>query len=498
MNEERHLIKQRLEKLLKIKEKGVNPYPYKFEVTHLSSEVIRNSENLETSKSAVAVAGRLMSIRSHGKTGFGHIQDEDGKIQIYFRKDTLGDDQFGLYELFDIGDIVGIRGKVFKTRTGEITLSAQEVELLCKSIRPLPIPKDKIQDGRRIVYDEFSDKEQRYRQRYLDVILNPDVREVFLKRDRIIWELEKYLREKGFVRMETPILQPLYGGASARPFTTYHNALGLTLYLRISDELYLKRLIVGGYGKVYEFCQDFRNEGMDREHNPEFTLLELYLAYADYNDIMEIAEEMISQTAEEVVGSMQVEYQGQKIDFSPPWNRVKMSDAIREHTGLDLFGSSEGDLKSICKDLNVEVDSSIGVGKMIDKIFDQYVKDHLVQPTFITDYPLETAPLAKRHRDDPLLAERFEPFVCGMEIGNAFSELNDPIDQKKRFEEQMRLKEQGDEEAQVLDEDYIKAMEYGMPPTGGLGISIDRLVMLLTDSPSIRDVILFPQMRPEG
>ncbi len=498
MNEERHLIKQRLEKLLKIKEKGVNPYPYRFEVTHLSSEVIRNSENLETSKSAVAVAGRLMSIRSHGKTGFGHIQDEDGKIQIYFRKDTLGDDQFGLYELFDIGDIVGIRGKVFKTRTGEITLSAQEVELLCKSIRPLPIPKDKIQDGRRIVYDEFSDKEQRYRQRYLDVILNPDVREVFLKRDRIIWELEKYLREKGFVRMETPILQPLYGGASARPFTTYHNALGLTLYLRISDELYLKRLIVGGYGKVYEFCQDFRNEGMDREHNPEFTLLELYLAYADYNDIMEIAEEMISQTAEEVVGSMQVEYQGQKIDFSPPWNRVKMSDAIREHTGLDLFGSSEGDLKSICKDLNVEVDSSIGVGKMIDKIFDQYVKDHLVQPTFITDYPLETAPLAKRHRDDPLLAERFEPFVCGMEIGNAFSELNDPIDQKKRFEEQMRLKEQGDEEAQVLDEDYIKAMEYGMPPTGGLGISIDRLVMLLTDSPSIRDVILFPQMRPEG
>ncbi len=498
MNEERHLIKQRLEKLLKIKEKGVNPYPYRFEVTHLSSEVIRNSENLETSKSVVAVAGRLMSIRSHGKTGFGHIQDEDGKIQIYFRKDTLGDDQFGLYELFDIGDIVGIRGKVFKTRTGEITLSAQEVELLCKSIRPLPVPKDKIQDGSRIVYDEFSDKEQRYRQRYLDVILNPDVREVFLKRDRIIWELEKYLREKGFVRMETPILQPLYGGASARPFTTYHNALGLTLYLRISDELYLKRLIVGGYGKVYEFCQDFRNEGMDREHNPEFTLLELYLAYADYYDIMEIAEEMISQTAEKVVGSMQVEYQGQKIDFSPPWNRVKMSDAIREHTGLDLFGTSEGDLKSICKDLNVEVDSSMGIGKMIDKIFDQYVKDHLVQPTFITDYPLETAPLAKRHRDDPLLAERFEPFVCGMEIGNAFSELNDPIDQKKRFEEQMRLKEQGDEEAQVLDEDYMKAMEYGMPPTGGLGISIDRLVMLLTDSPSIRDVILFPQMRPEG
>jgi lysyl-tRNA synthetase class 2 len=355
--------------------------------------------------------------------------------------------------------------------------------------------KERIEDGKQIVYDAFADKEHRYRHRYLDLILNAEVREVFKKRTRIIDAIRSFLNERGFLEVETPILQPLYGGASARPFVTYHNALDMTLYLRISDELYLKRLIVGGFERVYEFCKDFRNEGMDKFHNPEFTLLELYQAYADYNDMMSLTEQLISFAALMANGTMEITYQGTVINFVPPWRRVRMLDAIQEHTGIDLTGMSEDEIRATCRRLNVPITEEMGSGKMIDQIFKESVEGHLIQPTFITDYPVETAPLAKRHRDNPHLVERFEPFICGGEIGNAFSELNDPIDQRERFEEQMRLRRRGDEEAQVLDEDYIQALEYGMPPTGGVGIGIDRLVMLLTDSASIRDVILFPQMR---
>jgi len=488
---------QRRSKLAQIRAKGVNPYPYRFEVTHRSSEVIGNFEALAESKEEVRIAGRLMSIRGHGKTSFAHLQDAEGRIQIYVRRDTLGEELFALYGLLDIGDLIGVEGTMFRTRTGEITVEVRDFDVLCKSLRPFPIEKERVEDGRKVTFDEVSDKELRYRQRYVDLILHPEVRRTFEMRTRIVSAIRRFLDERGFMEVETPILQPLYGGASARPFVTHHNALDIDLYLRISDELYLKRLIVGGYERVYEFCKDFRNEGMDRFHNPEFTLLELYQAYADYGDMMRITEEMISTVAEEVAGSKTVDYQGTEIHFAPPWKRVTMLGAIEEYAGVNLEGASEEELRRMCSELHVEKDATMGSGKMIDEIFKKYVEPHLIQPTFVMDYPVETAPLAKRHRENPALTERFEPFVNGSEIGNAFSELNDPLDQRERFEAQMRLRAMGDEEAQALDEDFLRALEYGMPPTGGLGIGIDRLVMLLADAPSIRDVLFFPQMRPE-
>ena len=497
LEQDTSLIDQRRQKLDKIREMGFQPYPYRFGRTHTSSTVKRDFETLESSKTLISLAGRMMSVRRHGRAGFGHIQDEAGRIQIYLRKDTVREREFALYRLVDMGDIVGVTGTAFKTRTGEITVAVERFEILSKSLRPLPIVKEKIEADEHKIYDAFSDKEQRYRQRYVDLVLNPEVRETFRKRTRIISVIRRFLDERGFMEVETPILQPIYGGASARPFTTYHHALGLRLYLRISNELYLKRLIVGGYEKVYEFSRDFRNEGMDRSHNPEFTLLEIYQAYTDYTDMMKLTEEMISTVAAEVTGSMVTEYRGEKIDLTPPWPRVAMLDSIEEHTGINLRGVPEDELRTICRNLEVEVDGSVGAGKMIDGIFEKFVQNHLVQPTFIVDYPVETSPLAKRHRDDPTLTERFEPFIYGEEIGNAFSELNDPMDQRARFEDQMRLKKLGDEEAQILDEDFLRALEYGMPPTGGLGIGVDRVVMLLTNAASIRDVIFFPQMRPE-
>lgn len=495
MNDINELMVQRRSKLSQLKARGINPYPYRFDVTHRSSEIKRNFETLEGC--TVRIAGRIMAIRGHGKTSFADVQDANGRLQIYARRDTLGDERFSVYKLLDIGDLIGVEGPVFKTKTGEISVGIEQFEVLCKSLRPLPIVKERIENGTRVTYDEFSDKELRYRQRYVDLIVNPDVRDTFRRRTKIISAIRNFLDKRDFLEVETPILQPIYGGASARPFVTHHNALDIPLYLRISDELYLKRLIVGGFERVYEFCKDFRNEGMDRLHNPEFTLLELYQAYADYTDMMQLTEEMISTVMADVIGTQHIVYQGMEIDLTPPWRRVRMMEALEEHTGMSLEGASEDHLKHVCQQVGIETDETMGVGKMMDAIFEKTVQSHLIQPTFVLDYPVETSPLAKRHRENPSLTERFEPFICGKEIGNAFSELNDPLDQRARFEVQMRLREMGDEEAQTLDEDFLRALEVGMPPTGGLGIGIDRLVMLLTDSPSIRDVLLFPQMRPE-
>lgn len=495
MEELNQLILQRREKLLKLQELGVNPYPYEFNRTHVSTQILANFDTLQEKE--VALAGRIMSNRLMGKAAFFHIQDMQGKIQIYLKKDEVGEKTFEIYKLLDIGDIVGVRGKVFKTHTGEITIFCQKLELLSKSLRPLPIVKEKIEDGKKIVYDPFSDKELRYRQRYVDLIVNPDVREVFIKRSRIISSMRQFLNQYQFLEVQTPILQPLYGGATARPFVTYHNALDMKLYLRIADELYLKRLIVGGFDGVYEFGSDFRNEGMDRFHNPEFTQLELYVAYKDYQWMMAFTEQMISQVCQDVLHTTRIRYQDQEIDLTPPWRRWPLFEAIKNFTGRDLAGLEEKKLRHEAEDLGVAVENTWGPGKIIDEIFGQFVEPKLIQPTFIIDYPLEMSPLAKKHRQNPQLVERFEPIIAGKEIGNAFSELNDPIDQRERFMNQMELRAKGDEEAQVLDEDFLRALEYGMPPTAGLGIGIDRLVMLLTNSASIRDVIFFPHLRPE-
>ncbi|HEV8538830.1 MAG TPA: lysine--tRNA ligase, partial [Bacteroidota bacterium] len=445
----------------------------------------------------VSIAGRIMSIRRMGKASFCHLQDSQGKIQVYLKRDDIGE-TYDSFKLLDIGDIVGVEGFIFKTKMGEISVHARRFELLAKSLRPLPIVKEKIDDqGNKTVYDPFADKELRYRQRYVDLLVNPQVREVFVKRAKLVQSIRRFFDARSYLEVETPILQPLYGGAFARPFTTHHNALDIDLYLRIADELYLKRLIVGGYDGVYEFSKDFRNEGMDKSHNPEFTMLEVYVAYKDYFWMMELVEQLISAAAKEVNGVTKWKVGEHEIDFTAPWKRVTMFDAIRQHTGKDLRGKSLEELKGIAKELRCEVDPAGGVGTVIDEIFSMHVEPKLIQPTFITDYPIEMSPLAKKHRSEPGLVERFEAIVNGQELCNAFSELNDPLDQRRRFEEQMKLRARGDEEAQVLDEDFLRALEYGMPPTAGLGIGIDRLTMLFTNQDSIRDVIFFPQMKPE-
>jgi lysyl-tRNA synthetase class 2 len=495
LEELNQLILQRREKLSKINQLGINPYPYTFHRTHNSGEILADFDNLN--EKTVSVAGRIMSNRLMGKAAFFHIQDMQGKIQIYLKQNEVGEESFELYKYLDIGDIVGISGQVFKTRTEEISIYAQDLVILSKSLRPLPIVKEKIEDGEKIVYDPFSDKELRYRQRYVDLIVNPEVREVFIKRTQIISAMRQFLNSYKFIEVQTPILQPLYGGAAARPFVTHHNALDMKLYLRIADELYLKRLIVGGFDGVYEFGNDFRNEGIDRYHNPEFTQMELYVAYQDYTWMMEFTENMIAHIAKDVFNSTVITFQDQKIDLTPPWERLPLFDAIAKYTGKDISKLDDNQLHKTAEDLGIAVENAWGSGKIIDEIFGEFVESKLIQPTFITDYPVEMSPLAKKHRENPCLVERFEPIIAGKEIGNSFSELNDPLDQRKRFEGQMDLRAKGDEEAQVLDEDFLRALEYGMPPTAGLGVGIDRLVMLLTNSPSIRDVIFFPQMRPE-
>jgi lysyl-tRNA synthetase class 2 len=490
------LMQRRREELDALKKSGINPYAYEFNRTDFSAEILSAfAEN--TPPRTVSVAGRIWSIRRMGKASFCHLQDSRGKIQIYLKKEDLGS-IYDAFKLMDIGDIIGVKGFVFRTKMGEISVHVQELTLLAKSLRPLPVVKEKTDEqGKKTVYDPFSDKELRYRQRYVDLAVNPNVREVFVKRAKIIATIRKFLDGRGCLEVETPVLQPIYGGASARPFKSHHNTLDIDLYLRIADELYLKRLIVGGYDGVYEIAKDFRNEGMDRSHNPEFTMLELYVAFKDYRWMMELTEQMIHEIALAVNGTPIAALGGHKIDFTPPWKRITMFDAILEFTGKNLRGKSEAELRSIAKELHVDVDASLGAGAIIDGIFAEKTEPRLIQPTFITDYPVELSPLAKKHRSEEGLVERFEGIVNGQEICNAFSELNDPLDQRSRFEEQMKLRARGDEQAQVLDEDYLRALEYGMPPAAGIGVGIDRLTMLLTNNDSIRDVILFPQMKPE-
>ncbi len=489
------VMRVRREKLAKLQEMGVNPYPQSFAREHFTSEIIENFEEFENNEATVA--GRLMSLRKMGKASFAHIEDSKGRLQIYVNIKSLSEQDYAVFGLADIGDLVGVSGQVTKTRTGEVTIAANSFTMLSKTLRPIPIVKEKVEGGKKVVFDAFADKEMRYRQRYVDLIVNPQVREVFEKRSQVIRSMREFLLGRSFLEVETPILQPLYGGAAARPFITHHNTLDMELYLRIADELYLKRLIVGGYDGVFEFAKDFRNEGMDRFHNPEFTMMEVYVAYQDYHYLMDMVEKMFGKIAQDIYGNYKVNFQGHEIDLSPPWPRVPLLEAIEKETGYDLYEKNLEELTAIAKKLDIHVDKTWGEGKIIDEIFSELVEPKLIQPTFITDHPLSLSPLAKKHRDKPGLVERFEPFIAGKEMGNAFTELNDPIDQRERFMAQVALKDRGDDEAQPLDEDFLRALEFGMPPTAGLGVGIDRLVMLFTDQPSIRDVLFFPQMRPE-
>ncbi len=489
---------RRREELALLEQSGLDPYPYSFDKTHSVKNILETfSDDDPTPLSNVSVAGRIMSFRRMGKATFCDIQDETGKIQIYFRKNDLNE-SYDLLKYLDIGDIIGVQGFVFRTKMGEITVHSKEFKILCKSLKPIPVPKvEEDESGNQIVHDAFTDKEQRYRRRYLDLIVNPNVRDVFRKRAKIISTIREFFDSRGWLEVETPILQPIYGGAAARPFITHHNALDIDLYLRIADELYLKRLIVGGFEGVYEISKNFRNEGMDRMHNPEFTALEIYVAYKDYFWIMDLVEELLYTLVKKLYGKETITYGENTINFARPFRRAKMFDLFQEYTQQDLFGLSDKELYKIAKNLGLEIDASAGAMKILDEIFSEVVQPNLIQPTFVIDYPTEISPLAKKHRTAEGLVERFELFINGFEIANAFSELNDPRDQRKRFEEQALLRAKGDEEAMVLDEDFLYALEVGMPPTGGLGIGIDRLVMLLTNQKSIRDVILFPQMRPE-
>ena len=488
--------KIRREKLEELKKLGIDPYPAElYPVTNYSTDLISKYEG----KKQVVIAGRIMSRRIQGNASFAEILDSKGRIQVYFNRDEIceGDDKTKynvVYKrLLDIGDIIGINGELFKTKVGEITVLVKDFKILNKALRPLPLPKV---DSQGKEYDSFTDLEQRYRQRYIDLIVNQSVKETFVKRTKIINSIRNFLNNKDYLEVETPILQSIPGGATARPFITHHNALDIPLYLRISDELFLKKLIVGGFEAVYEFSRDFRNEGMDRNHNPEFTILELYVAYKDYFWMMELTESLIEKVCLELHGKTKIEFDSKKINFKAPYERISITEAIIKYTGYDISGKNESDLRSICKDLNIDIDDSMGEGKLIDAIFGNKCEKNFINPTFITDYPKSMSPLTKEHRSNPNLTERFELIVNGMEIANAYSELNDPIDQLKRFEDQLELSKKGDDEAMFIDMDFIKSLEYGMPPTSGIGIGIDRLVMLMTDKTSIQEVLFFPQMKP--
>ena len=495
---EQELIRR--ESLTAMRELGIEPYPAEAYDVNISTQEIKDKYNAdEKNLQNISIAGRIMTRRIMGAASFMEIQDETGRIQIYIKRDEIcpGEDKT-LYntvfkKLLDIGDIVGIKGYAFITQAGELSVHANELKVLSKSLRVLPVVKEK--EGQ--IYDAFTDPEQRYRMRYVDLIVNPHVRDVFVKRTKIMNTMREFFNSHGYLEVETPILQPIPGGATARPFITHHNALDIPLYLRIANELYLKRLIVGGFTGVYEFAKDFRNEGMDRTHNPEFTVLEIYVAYKDYFWMMEFVEQMIEKTAMALHNKTLLKLQDKEIEFKAPYRRLPMLDAIKQYAGVDVTGMGEAELREVCKQLNVPVNNTMGVGKLIDAIFGEYCEHHLIQPTFITDYPVETSPLTKRHRSNPALTERFELFVNGKELANAYSELNDPVDQLDRFREQVKLKDKGDDEAMFIDMDFVRALEYGMPPTSGMGIGIDRLTMFLTDTHSIQDVLFFPQMRPE-
>tara|TARA_B100001248_G_scaffold177969_1_gene135196 strand:+ start:2755 stop:4275 length:1521 start_codon:yes stop_codon:yes gene_type:complete len=485
---------------------GIDPYPSEtFDINTNSQEIKDDFDEKKKNFQDVSISGRIMSRRVMGSASFAEIQDSKGKIQIYVRRDDIceGDDKTLYNTIFkkklDLGDIIGITGYVFKTQMGETTIHVTSLKVLSKSVRPLPVVKETTdEEGDSTKYDVFSNKELKYRRRYIDLIVNPESREIFRKRSAIINEIRNVLNENNFLEVETPILQPIYGGASARPFKTHHNTLDIPLYLRIANELYLKRLIVGGFDGVYEFAKDFRNEGMSRFHNPEFTQCEFYVAYKDYVWMMDFIEDMFKRIVKKVCGSTKVSCGENKIDFEKKWERYSMYEAIEKFTSVDVSEMDEDSIRKVCKDMNVKVDKSMGRGKLIDEIFGEKCEPNLIQPTYITDYPIEMSPLAKKHRDKDGLVERFELICNGKEICNAFSEINDPIDQRERFEEQVKLGNRGDDEAMVLDEDYLTALEYGMPPTAGIGIGIDRLTMILTDSDSIQDVLFFPQMKPDN
>ncbi len=481
------VITGRVEKLKSLRDKGINPYPYKYETTHTTTEALDNYDSLAESETEIAMAGRVMAIRRMGKALFFAFQDEYGRLQGYIKKNVIGDEMWELFDLVDLGDIIGLKGTMFTTKTGEKTLNVSYVEMLSKSLHPLPEK-----------WHGLTDKEARYRQRYVDLISNPDVRETFKIRSKAVKAIRDFLDNRGFLEVETPVLQPLYGGGAAVPFVTHHQKLDTDLYLRIADELYLKRLIVGGFEKVWEYCKDFRNEGMDRKHNPEFSMIELYQAYADYHDIMELVEELFRHTVETVTGSTTIEYEEHTLDFGKPFKRISMLDAIREAGGPDLSDFDYERALTLAKKAGIDTNGLVNYGKVLEAFFDTIVEPTLLQPTFIMNHPRDISPLAKVHREYPQLTERFELFIAGMECANAFSELNDPIDQRDRFLDQGKVAEAGDAEAHMLDHDYLTALSFGMPPTGGLGIGVDRIIMLLTNSHSIRDVILFPQMRPEA
>lgn len=487
----------RREKLQKLREMGIDPYPAaSFEIT----DTANSCKNKYVDGKAVKIAGRLMSRRIQGNASFAELQDSTGRIQLYFNRDEIcpSEDKTAYNEVYkkllDIGDIIGVEGELFTTQVGEKTVKVKKFTLLNKSLRPLPLPKT---DDQGIVHDAFTDPELRYRMRYVDLIVNPQVKKTFEIRSKVFAEMRKYFDAQGFIEVETPILQPIPGGAAARPFITHHNALDIPLYLRIANELYLKRLIVGGYDAVYEFAKDFRNEGMDRTHNPEFTIMELYVAYKDYLWMMEFTENLLEHLALQVHGTTEWEYQGKTISLKAPFPRIAFLDLIQKYTGKDLYGKTEEEAREIAKELGLEVDDTMGYGKILDEIFGEFCEPHLIQPTFVTDYPVEMSPLTKAHRSKPGLTERFELIINGKEIANAYSELNDPIDQRHRFEEQLRLSEKGDDEAMFIDQDFLRALEFGMPPTAGIGIGMDRLVMLFTQQDSIQEVLFFPQMRPE-
>lgn len=488
----------RRKKLSELRNLGINPYPADlFPVQHTSKQL--KAEFEEGKK--VVIAGRLMSRRIQGKASFAEVQDAEGRIQVYFNRDEIctGEDKT-LYndvykKLLDIGDFVGVEGELFKTQVGEKTILVKNFKLLSKALKPLPIPK-KDKEGNE--YDGFTDAEMRYRQRYADLAVNPHVKEIFVKRNKLFTAMRNFFNQEGYMEVETPVLQSIPGGAAARPFVTHHNALDIPLYLRIANELYLKRLIVGGFDGVYEFSKNFRNEGMDRTHNPEFTAMEIYVAYKDYNWMMEFTEQLLEHCAMQVNGTTKARFKEHEVDFKAPYKRISMTDAIKEFTGFDITGKTEDELRKAATEMDIEVDETMGKGKLIDEIFGEKCEGNFIQPTFITDYPKEMSPLCKEHRDNPELTERFELMVCGKEIANAYSELNDPIDQRERFEEQLKLAKKGDDEAtEFIDYDFLRALEYGMPPTSGLGIGMDRLIMFLTNNPAIQEVLFFPQMRPE-
>ena len=489
----------RRESLNELRNMGIEPYPAaEYPTNAFSTDIVADFKD-EDEPREVCIAGRMMSRRVMGKASFIELQDSKGRVQVYITRDDIcpGDNKDGYNVIFkrllDIGDFVGIKGFVFRTQTGEITVHAKELTVLSKSIRPLPIVKYK--DG--VAYDKFEDPELRYRQRYVDLVVNDDVKEIFIKRNKIYNSMREFFNSKGYMEVETPVLQSIPGGAAARPFITHHNALDIPFYLRIANELYLKRLIVGGFEGVYEFSKNFRNEGMDRTHNPEFTCMEIYVAYKDYNWMMNFTEQMLEKIALDVNGTTEVKVGDNVISFKAPFRRVPMLEAIKEFTGYDLNGKSEEEIFAICKELKMEVDETMGKGKLIDEIFGEFCEGNYIQPTFITDYPIEMSPLCKRHRENPELTERFELMVNGKELCNAYSELNDPIDQAERFQEQLRLSEKGDDEAMFIDQDFVRALEYGMPPTSGMGIGMDRLAMLMTSQVAIQEVLFFPQMRPE-